>query len=169
MSPRNDRKSFMEAATRAARLWTCGVMHCHERFLQQHTYSGGGSQSLADLVTACWSTRNDAEFWPRLDRRFLGFCCGTSLEIVGSQSEPATMNDTEDPQETFLSETTRPLVLVVDDDAAVREALCDLLDEAGFAAVAARHGLEALKVLASLQTIPAFILLDLTMPTVSSG
>jgi CheY-like chemotaxis protein len=55
-------------------------------------------------------------------------------------------------------------VLVVDDDDAIREALCDLLDDAGFATVGARHGLEALEILAALGAAPAFILLDMMMP-----
>ena len=74
------------------------------------------------------------------------------------------MSDTENAEGTVLSETTRAVVLVVDDDDAMRSVLCDLLDDAGFAAVAARHGLEALKVLTTLPAAPAFILLDLTMP-----
>jgi CheY-like chemotaxis protein len=52
----------------------------------------------------------------------------------------------------------------VDDDDAIREALCDLLDDAGFATVGARHGLEAMKVLAASMAAPTFILLDLMMP-----
>ena len=58
----------------------------------------------------------------------------------------------------------RPLVLVVDDDDAIREALCDLLDDAGFASIGARHGLEALDILGTLRAAPSFILLDLMMP-----
>ena len=63
-----------------------------------------------------------------------------------------------------LRERERPPVLVVDDDDAIREALCDLLDDAGFATAGAHHGLEALEVLAALGTAPSFILLDLMMP-----
>jgi CheY-like chemotaxis protein len=74
------------------------------------------------------------------------------------------MSDSENTEETSLSEPQRPLVLVVDDDDAIREALCDLLDDAGFATVGARHGLEALKVLAVSDAAPTFILLDLMMP-----
>ena len=74
------------------------------------------------------------------------------------------MNDAENIDETSLSEPRRPLVLVVDDDDSIREALCDLLDDAGFATVGARHGLEALKVLAASEEAPSFILLDLMMP-----
>jgi CheY-like chemotaxis protein len=57
-----------------------------------------------------------------------------------------------------------PQVLVVDDDDAIREALRDLLDDAGFVTVGARHGLEALETLAAPGAAPAFILLDLMMP-----
>jgi CheY-like chemotaxis protein len=74
------------------------------------------------------------------------------------------MSDSESTGETSLAEPRRPLVLVVDDDDAIREALCELLDDAGFASVGARHGLEALKVLALAYAPPTFILLDLMMP-----
>ena len=74
------------------------------------------------------------------------------------------MNSPDNTEETSLAEPARPLVLVVDDDDAIREAMRDLLDDAGFETLGARHGLEALKVLAALATAPAFILLDLMMP-----
>ena len=74
------------------------------------------------------------------------------------------MNDSESADATSLAERKRPLVLVVDDDDAIREALCELLDDAGFATVGARHGLEALALLTVLPTAPTFILLDLMMP-----
>src|SRR4051794_18547321 len=74
------------------------------------------------------------------------------------------MNDSESSEIVALGEPKRPLVLVVDDDDAIREALCELLDDAGFATIGARHGLEALNVLSATSTAPAFILLDLTMP-----
>jgi len=74
------------------------------------------------------------------------------------------MNDSESAGATSLGEPRRPLVLVVDDDDAIREALCELLEDAGFATVGARHGLDALNVLAVSETDPTFILLDLMMP-----
>ena len=74
------------------------------------------------------------------------------------------MSDSESSEPTSLAEARRPLVLVVDDDDAIREALCELLEDAGFASVGARHGLEALKVLAASNAAPTFILLDLMMP-----
>jgi CheY-like chemotaxis protein len=74
------------------------------------------------------------------------------------------MSDAESSGEISLGDATRPLVLVVDDDDAIRDALCELLEDAGFAAVGARHGLEALTLLTTLPTAPTFILLDLMMP-----
>lgn len=74
------------------------------------------------------------------------------------------MNDAERSDATSLAEPRRPLVLVVDDEDAIREALCDLLEDAGFATIGARHGLDALRALTTLPTAPAFILLDLMMP-----
>ena len=74
------------------------------------------------------------------------------------------MTDSENTDATSLAEPERPLVLVVDDDDAIRDALCDLLDDAGFATIGARHGLEALTLLTTLPTAPTFILLDLMMP-----
>jgi CheY-like chemotaxis protein len=70
----------------------------------------------------------------------------------------------DDTEESWLAAPARPLVLVVDDDDAIREALGDLLQDAGFDTVGARNGLEALNILAALATAPTFILLDLTMP-----
>ena len=43
---------------------------------------------------------------------------------------------------------TRPLVLVIDDDDAIREGIVDLLEEEGFAAVGASNGMDALNFLA---------------------
>jgi CheY-like chemotaxis protein len=74
------------------------------------------------------------------------------------------MSSPDSTEEISLAHDTRPLVLVVDDDDAIREAMRDLLEDAGFDTVGARHGLEALKVLAALVTAPTFILLDLMMP-----
>ena len=74
------------------------------------------------------------------------------------------MSDSESSDAPSLAEPKPPLVLVVDDEDAIREALCDLLEDAGFATIGARHGLDALRALATLPTAPAFILLDLMMP-----
>ena len=60
--------------------------------------------------------------------------------------------------------TSQPLVLVVDDDEGIREAIVDLLADEGFEAVGASNGLEALTFLADCRRMPALILLDLMMP-----
>jgi two-component system, chemotaxis family, chemotaxis protein CheY len=62
--------------------------------------------------------------------------------------------------------TSKPLVLVIDDDAGIREAIVDLLAEEGFEAVGAGNGLEALNLLADSPRKPSLILLDLMMPVV---
>jgi CheY-like chemotaxis protein len=60
--------------------------------------------------------------------------------------------------------TRLPLVLVVDDDDEIREAIVELLADEGFEAVGASNGLEALNFLADCQRKPSLILLDLMMP-----
>jgi CheY-like chemotaxis protein len=60
--------------------------------------------------------------------------------------------------------TTRPLVLVIDDDEGIREGIVDLLEEEGFSAVGAANGLDALNFLAESKRKPSLILLDLMMP-----
>jgi CheY-like chemotaxis protein len=57
---------------------------------------------------------------------------------------------------------TRPLVLVVDDDPDILEAICDILEAEGYDVARARHGEEAL--LRVEVRRPAVILLDLMMP-----
>jgi CheY-like chemotaxis protein len=56
----------------------------------------------------------------------------------------------------------RPLVLVVDDDPDILDAICDILDAEGYRVSRARHGLEALAQVESAR--PDVILLDLMMP-----
>ena len=57
---------------------------------------------------------------------------------------------------------TRPLVLVVDDDPDILEAICDILDAEGYRVARARHGGEALERV--VEERPSIILLDLMMP-----
>ena len=60
-------------------------------------------------------------------------------------------------------QSKKPVVLVVDDDADVREALADLLIDAGYQPVCRADGREALKYMRK-QGPPAAVLLDLFMP-----
>jgi CheY-like chemotaxis protein len=59
-------------------------------------------------------------------------------------------------------------VLVVDDDASIREALADLLGDEGYRVTTATNGAEALTLLRSPGELrPCVILLDLMMPIMS--
>jgi len=58
--------------------------------------------------------------------------------------------------------TTGTLVLVVDDDPDILDAICDILLGEGYRVARARHGLEALDRVA--EEVPGLILLDLMMP-----
>lgn len=60
----------------------------------------------------------------------------------------------------------RPCVLIVDDDAAIRETLARLVEEVGYDALTAQDGIMALKVLRS-STRPLVALLDVMMPGMS--
>ena len=55
-----------------------------------------------------------------------------------------------------------PLVLVVDDDPDILDAICEILAGEGYRVARARHGLEALQRVEEER--PALILLDLMMP-----
>jgi len=56
-------------------------------------------------------------------------------------------------------------LLIVEDDEALREALCDALRDEGFSVASAADGLEALDLLGRPSAVrPSMILLDLTMP-----
>ncbi len=55
------------------------------------------------------------------------------------------------------------MVLVVDDDAAIREGLLDFLEDEGYSALGAENGRRALEVLDQIEA-PRLILLDLKMP-----
>jgi CheY-like chemotaxis protein len=55
-------------------------------------------------------------------------------------------------------------ILVVEDDANVRGAICELLREEGYEAVPAGDGTEAIAVLGTSGELPGLILLDLMMP-----
>ena len=57
---------------------------------------------------------------------------------------------------------TDPLVLVVDDDPDILDAICDILEGEGYRVARARHGAEALERVEAEQ--PRLILLDLMMP-----
>jgi len=66
-----------------------------------------------------------------------------------------------------MVEPTGGVVMVVDDDEDWRELVVQFLSEAGFEAIGARHGLEALSRISGGELTPDLILLDLEMPVMS--
>jgi CheY-like chemotaxis protein len=60
--------------------------------------------------------------------------------------------------------TTRRAVLVVDDDAPVRESIVQVLEDEGYPVRAAADGGEALRLLRTMDDVPGLIVLDLMMP-----
>ena len=83
--------------------------------------------------------------------RFLAVSAG------GGDSPPDRSNEVDE---------RKLVVLVVEDDDALREAVCEALSDEGFQAVGAMNGLHAL---AELQTLgrPDLIILDLMMPVMN--
>ena len=63
--------------------------------------------------------------------------------------------------------TGRPLILVVDDDEAMRDAMAATLEAAGYEAISARTATQALALLRSGGVRPSLIFLDLVMPEMS--
>jgi CheY-like chemotaxis protein len=59
---------------------------------------------------------------------------------------------------------SEPTVLIVDDDAQIREALSILLDDEGIRCVTASNGAEAIRLLCENKLRPDMIVLDLMMP-----
>jgi two-component system response regulator CpxR len=58
-------------------------------------------------------------------------------------------------------------VMVVDDDAAIRETLRELLEQEGYEVLSAENGKEALEMLERSNPLPGVLLLDLMMPVMS--
>jgi signal transduction histidine kinase/DNA-binding response OmpR family regulator len=77
------------------------------------------------------------------------------VQIEEERSEPVQAKSIAEHAE-------EPLILVVDDDATVRELVVRHLERAGFAAVAARGGQEGLRLVRELR--PAAVTLDIMMP-----
>jgi CheY-like chemotaxis protein len=57
-----------------------------------------------------------------------------------------------------------PLVMIVDDDGDIREALAEAIEDLGYCTVSAANGRDAIDRLRSLTFLPCLILLDLMMP-----
>lgn len=84
-------------------------------------------------------------------------------ELVGQEARRSGAFDS--PQPPAAPEASRALeILVVDDSLSVRRVLGNLLQGAGWKAMPARDGLEALELLETADRIPDAILLDIEMP-----
>jgi CheY-like chemotaxis protein len=64
--------------------------------------------------------------------------------------------------------TERPL-LVVDDDADLREAITEVLRDAGYTVLVANNGRSAMEVLARSDPLPRLVLLDMMMPVLDGA
>jgi two-component system, chemotaxis family, chemotaxis protein CheY len=62
----------------------------------------------------------------------------------------------------------RPL-LVVDDDADLREAITDVLRDAGYEVIVAHNGRHAMEVLGRSDPLPGLVLLDMMMPVLDGA
>lgn len=60
-------------------------------------------------------------------------------------------------------------ILIVDDDAGIRQLLAVFLEHKGYPAVAASNGAEALSLLEQQRPLPQLILLDLMMPVLDGA
>lgn len=66
-----------------------------------------------------------------------------------------------------MSEGSEPVVVIVDDDALIRDALCMVLEDQGWCCLQAANGAMGLELLRGLEVLPHLILLDLTMPVMN--
>jgi signal transduction histidine kinase/CheY-like chemotaxis protein/putative methionine-R-sulfoxide reductase with GAF domain len=85
--------------------------------------------------------------------------------VVKSAEAPPTEapgQERSEPVKPVFEEAEEPLILVVDDDATVRELVERHLERAGFAVVTARGGQEGLRLVRELR--PAAVTLDIMMP-----
>ena len=62
---------------------------------------------------------------------------------------------------------TRETVLIVEDDRDIREALTEILEEEGYGVLRAADGRRALAILGAESSLPALVIADLAMPTMS--
>jgi CheY-like chemotaxis protein len=58
-------------------------------------------------------------------------------------------------------------ILIIEDDASIRDMLCECLADEGYDVAGARHGQEALDYLRTHQPLPDLLLLDMAMPVMN--
>lgn len=84
---------------------------------------------------------------------------------TGPESMQPGRGESPQPATTLQHGPARPLVLVVDDSAAIRDLVRDVLEPDGFEVIGAASGARALSVMA--ERIPALVITDLLMPAMS--
>jgi PAS domain S-box-containing protein len=90
---------------------------------------------------------------------------GTTFKIYLPSVDPTPTTSLARPVDEVR--TGSETILVVEDDAAVRDFVCTILQEAGYRATVARHGEQALEICGQ-QTIPfGLVITDLVMPHMS--
>lgn len=97
--------------------------------------------------------------WPAI-----ATACLRSLEEVTAMNEPRPTGGPASARLTPPPPSSRAPVLVVDDDADLRDTLREMLEERGYDVYCAGNGKEALELLHDADPPPGLILLDLMMP-----
>ena len=117
---------------------------------------GGPLQNLPELLGA--TILGDGGIVPVLDVIYL-------LKQNGSNSKYQTSSQKLDPQDRKPEiKNTNPLVLIVDDSPSVRQLTSNIIKNAGWTAIVAKDGLEALEMLQDMGKLPDIILTDVEMP-----
>ena len=93
---------------------------------------------------------------------------GTTFKIYFpiSQTAPPIANPENDPQ-TLLSATEEGIVLVIDDEEPVREAVIDVLETINIAVLTAVNGTEGIAIFSENHDYIKLVILDLSMPGLS--
>jgi len=88
---------------------------------------------------------------------------GTTFEIYLPHGHGAKVDDVEDAKPGAIPRG-KETILVVEDEAAVRELACEFLKSAGYSVLEAKNGAEALETIGSNTTTIHLVLADMIMP-----
>lgn len=119
---------------------------------------------LSELLGA--TIMGDGNIVPVLD---LVYLLKAKLQIAKPKSQSPADNETahlhsELPTQQPETEKLIPLVMIVDDSPSVRHLTSNIIKNAGWTAMIAKDGLEALEILQDLGKLPDIILTDVEMP-----